>query len=298
MQADIRDATSYNDTRDLLEGNCHSIGHLVAFCRYEENCVMSDGGYSPWDPIFYLHHTMIDYLYALWQVCHGHDNLGAPASVSRNVYSPSLGFLGWNSAMDFSGLQNTDWAFASRNNNIRPRDVHDAPAWGVTYDAGPFGNRRVWLQTCQLRQLNASWFRVTPSGSDRVFGDFVPGVAGTSGSILNDTDPVIATLNEEFETEAISVSQFSHMYAQHSCETSHHRCRRPAWDYEKCHGETLTADTELEYFLNKPGVDNSTCLQDIRRNQYAYIQGSTFLSDEAKVEKLTDLCNGAYDPKC
>jgi hypothetical protein len=168
------------------------------------------------------------------------------------------------------------WAY-SQNRIIRPRDVHDGPAWGVTYEAGEFGSRREWLDTCELHGLNSSWFRVDSSGYTPV-----------GAAVVN--------LEEELASHTISATDFSHEVASRYCETQAEPCL-PDWGYETCTPNEVGLDTPLEYFLNKLGVHNSSCLQEKRKQAFAFIH-EFMQHDNCKIEELNDLCNGEYDPRC
>jgi hypothetical protein len=255
---------------------------------------------------------MIDHLYSLWQVCHGHDNVGSPEFVSTNVYSPSNGFYGWNTPMHFQPMSDENWAEAARR-SVRPRDVHDGPAWGVTYDAGTFANNPIWLEVCAMNQFNASWFRVASTQSDpSPNGFFAPNEdpfdvddqsttlrkrgANPSPRRKAVSDSELERLENEYRSGRMSTSEFAQDYAQRSCEMKQNPCL-PAWDYEKCTPNEVGPETELDYFLNKLGVHNATCLQRIRRNMYPWIQRNGG-SDASKTKQLLSLCNGFYDGIC
>ena len=62
-----------------LEGFPHAAPHVCV--KYN----MASFSYSPDDPIFFLHHTFIDYLWALWQDCWNYD--GA-SPITSNMFSP------------------------------------------------------------------------------------------------------------------------------------------------------------------------------------------------------------------
>ena len=69
-QADVDQAMSaanYDDFTQALE-NLHNAVHVWVGGE------MTDQRFAGWDPIFWAHHTMVDRLWALWQLAHPGDN--------------------------------------------------------------------------------------------------------------------------------------------------------------------------------------------------------------------------------
>ncbi|MES1912095.1 MAG: hypothetical protein MHM6MM_004430 [Cercozoa sp. M6MM] len=116
---------------------------------------------SPADPLFYLHHSFIDLVYAAWQDCH--NRFGAAG------YSASSNFArdGFETVMPFSRL--TRWQIRAR-----PRDVDNiADMSAVTrtsgspryyYEISTFLARREWTATCG--QWDNRFFRRVSSTRD------------------------------------------------------------------------------------------------------------------------------------
>jgi len=71
-------SNDYAQFRPMIEGTPHALPHV---------CIGGDKGtfmatyYSPDDPIFYLHHTFVDFIWAVWQDCNDYDGV-EPASDS------------------------------------------------------------------------------------------------------------------------------------------------------------------------------------------------------------------------
>eukprot|EP01125_Pyxidicula_operculata_P007491 TRINITY_DN2548_c0_g1_i11.p1 TRINITY_DN2548_c0_g1~~TRINITY_DN2548_c0_g1_i11.p1 ORF type:complete len:924 (+),score=262.60 TRINITY_DN2548_c0_g1_i11:3438-6209(+) len=77
----IANNPSYGTTggyRSLIEGAPHAGVHNWAGARGGLMGTMN----SPGDPIFYLHHSNVDRLYAIWQDCHDYDKLTTLSSTS------------------------------------------------------------------------------------------------------------------------------------------------------------------------------------------------------------------------
>jgi len=79
--------TDYSDYEACLEGGCHAYGHNGV------GAVMSDVYSSPGDPVFFLHHGLVDRLWRVWQnqnptratTINGVDKFGNPLTVNTVV---------------------------------------------------------------------------------------------------------------------------------------------------------------------------------------------------------------------
>jgi tyrosinase len=67
LVADALEGVNYDDFTFRLE-NLHNAVHVWVGGE------MGDQRYAGWDPIFWAHHTMVDRLWAIWQVSHPGDN--------------------------------------------------------------------------------------------------------------------------------------------------------------------------------------------------------------------------------
>merc|ERR1712130_799292 len=79
---DIVDSTdSFASFASTLENRPHAAAHV---CVGGNGGHMGDFKYSPDDPLFWMHHNMIDMQWALWQDCNNYDG---QASISSKHYS-------------------------------------------------------------------------------------------------------------------------------------------------------------------------------------------------------------------
>lgn len=97
----------------------HGNGHTVIGAN------MGSGGLSPDDPMFYLHHSFVDYLWSLWANCHDHE--GAEHQSFSSAYSGDVELV-----MAFPGTDIPD---------IAVKDTTDITSYiggGYTFEKGPF----------------------------------------------------------------------------------------------------------------------------------------------------------------
>merc|ERR1719474_1002508 len=93
---DLIDATGqYKFFRPYLEGTPHGLPHVcIGGDAYGDMATY----FSPNDPIFYLHHCFVDFLYAIWQDCNDFD--GATINSNSNGYDKSV-----TATLDFDALE-------------------------------------------------------------------------------------------------------------------------------------------------------------------------------------------------
>jgi tyrosinase len=77
----IRHQTVFDDFTNMLENQPHNSAHVIVGFPASGRPGHMGAGLSPLDPIFWMHHTMVDYLWAQWQHAgnqtHDHDETWA-----------------------------------------------------------------------------------------------------------------------------------------------------------------------------------------------------------------------------
>jgi len=129
----------YKKFRSALEGKPHAYPHI---------CIGGDASgamatyNSPDDPIFYLHHCFVDYIWALWQDCHNYD--GANVESDSDEYYADVDYL----------LQYDPQSFTRR-----VRDTFDIVAdFDVSYEKGAFWTSANVAGDCGSGNINGAWF--------------------------------------------------------------------------------------------------------------------------------------------
>ena len=102
---------NYGDWSNVLEGTPHSRPHIYV----REHMATY---YSPDDPLFWMHHTNVDRIWAIWQDYHDQDTVAA-ASLGTDEYDGSL-----DGALQFNGAGLYGSFFFYGGMTPTPREVH------------------------------------------------------------------------------------------------------------------------------------------------------------------------------
>eukprot|EP01084_Bolivina_argentea_P308253 532973_1 len=131
------------------------------------NGMLNDLHFSPDEPIFWLMHNFIDYIWALWQDCHDYD-LVNEEDINEKIYGGVLGKpdniiqLHGPSRLDdellLKELKETDWSYVSYHNDIvlTPRDLHNINRWKYSFEKGIFWQNARVDKFCE--NINEKWF--------------------------------------------------------------------------------------------------------------------------------------------
>eukprot|EP01084_Bolivina_argentea_P100686 180698_1 len=102
--------------------------------------------YAPADPVFYLIHSWVDYVWSLWLTCHGFDEVPLTdlkyrkdiyAEEKEESYYPDCNL---DSPLIFEGIKDKTWSYYKE---MQPTilTAHDFNVWDVTYQRGTFFDR-------------------------------------------------------------------------------------------------------------------------------------------------------------
>lgn len=107
---------------------------------------MQDVLYSPNDPIFFLHHAMVDKIFATWQSCHGHDINPGP-TVPPALYEQN--FIELDHGFDTPMLEYEEQGITARKVNV----IELVGADGYVYSADRMEAGADWssLGNCKTR---------------------------------------------------------------------------------------------------------------------------------------------------
>jgi len=139
----ISKSDKYKNFRSSLEGSPHADPHI---------CIGGDAAgqmitySSPDDPIFYLHHTYVDYIWALWQDCHNYD--GVEVNSNSDLYNDNVDYQ-----LRYRPLTN-DATRVSETFDLLGGD------YDFSYEKGPFwDNADVDSNSnCGSGNINGQWF--------------------------------------------------------------------------------------------------------------------------------------------
>jgi len=254
--------TEYGTFRPMIEGTPHALPHV---------CIGGDKGahmatyYSPDDPIFYLHHTFVDFIWAVWQDCSDYDGVD-PESYSSEYASRV------NYQLSYSPLS-----------NARPypkvESTFDIQAdYDVSYEKGAFWeNGRVDSRTvcgAESDPTNGAWFYNTVTSLKANYQ--------TNDDEAAITDEVFSqNPGRSYEENIAEAADEICAYREHGLDC--------AVDFEI--GLTDCGSDEdaltLRDMLNQPGL--SQCALDTRERLFAWAE---------MMEQKQYLCRGCYDPYC
>jgi len=114
----------YQFFRPFLEGTPHPLPHV---CVGGPSLGDMATLYSPNDPIFFVHHSFVDFIWALWQDCYDYD--GEQSGSRSDAYSESVDYL-----LRFDLLP--EWVGAEAKAVSETLDIYRH--YDVSYEKGPF----------------------------------------------------------------------------------------------------------------------------------------------------------------
>ena len=128
----------FSGIRGPLAGSFHVGAHFVI------GGDMGSATTAAYDPIFYLHHNYVDFLWAVWQDCHDYDEIPAselhlhPEAYDANPVSSVSPGVDDTIIFDYlDDFPQTQWSFVN-DEDPTPRKMHDITALNVIYDRGDF----------------------------------------------------------------------------------------------------------------------------------------------------------------
>jgi len=275
---DIIDWSSdYGNFRPAIEGTPHALPHV---------CIGGDKGnhmatyYSPDDPIFYLHHTFVDFIWAVWQDCNNYDGV-MPESDSFE-YDARVTFQ-----LSYSPLS-TDRPYPRVSETFDIRNDYD-----VSYEMGAFwNNARVSARdncAAEDNPINDAWFYNTVTTGLKAHQSMSPTQA-VEQAIIDEAfaENPESTYEENIATAAEQICE----YVQHSSNilrgfidpATMPECKAPAAGLTDC-GSDEDAIT-LEMVL---GGELSPCAIDARTKLFSWAE---------TMQQKQFLCRGCYDPYC
>merc|ERR1719206_185736 len=272
MMAVVDYSSDYSVFRPYLEGLPHAFPHICIGGEDFEGQMATF--WSPDDPIFFLHHTFVDYIYALWQDANDYD--GASVRSRSHKYDASV---------------SSELSYAPFASDVRKvSDTFDLVAdYDVSYEKGRFwDNANVdahrfninpdWFYTENGRKLDAD---TKSSKADRRSSDAL------SRAILEDLQykypdaPVTQLVLEQ----SVEVCLFEQVQSGQLCEP-------PEGGWNTCeHIERDPLTNDISISLSRLLDDSSLtpCMRETRERMYQWAKS---------MHQLRFLCAGCYDPFC
>lgn len=264
----IDHSDSYAWFRPTIEARPHAQAHI---------CIGGDLNgqmatfYSPDDPIFWLHHCWIDYVWALWQDCHNYDDYEYTSF--GQAYSGDI-----ESLLTFRPYTKSKYAVK------KTFDIEND--YDVSYEKGPFWNN-AFVDSEQFCGTNTetNWFYDENPGQF----DGMDSERGSAEFASHSFEALLAA-NPDKSVDEVKVI-WDHMVCEFE-ELERGTCELPQPDYDDCSSmaldpETNDIDITEDELLAREGI--SVCMKQTVNEYYHWAK---------MTHTLKDLCIGCYDPFC
>ena len=249
-----------------------SSSHLVSF-------------YSPDDPILYLIHGYIDYLWWLFNICNGYVSIDSnDLDNYPNVYEPyPISAFYPKSGLDdpllYDFIDKESWWIS--DTIPTPRNQFNLSYYGVTYDHGT-----LWYH------MNVERYCINMPESYKTNMENPYQYERTPIELY--TEQLRNELYTEKYTNAFTEYEILQTIAAKTCQYNRlikgkQICNIPNYtdgSIELCDNSLKDTDISLEYLLNRKGISSNNCLKMIRINLYQWAK---------EYNKLHELCNGKLD---
>ena len=269
-----RDNGGNGGARREIEFGPHGLAHCTfGICGGGH---LGDGFRSPDDPIFYLLHGMVDWLWALWQDVNDYEQVDK-ASLTRTHYNGQLTYSDIDFLLEFDVLEAESWS--TLDGTATSRDMHsiqDTSYLGYTYEYGSFFDRQ---QNFPTNLLDSTWFYDDPNSRRRRRRLRKM----RESSTRKFTDLAYQQLESQYGDDAYTLDgrrELVKTLTKMECEfdnTGGYECERPAY-FDDC------SDMELGYniYNNKPDVNltlaeliekvkDYPCMVETRKMMYPWV---------------------------
>lgn len=177
------------------------------------NKVHMAGAFSTEDPVFWMLHSSMNMIFALWINCHGYDLISYedlheyPKAFTSFCTSLVTDHPEWCSNADidgplpFSYLTNTDWSLASKM-KLTQRQGYDITSWNVKYELGAFYSQSKTDRWCPLQTINDEWFTHQMINDDK---NIIYGTNNIKGTlIIKENKKMVSGTKEEVFKEKVN----------------------------------------------------------------------------------------------
>ena len=250
--------------------------------------------HSPDDPIFYLHHSFIDYQWSLWQSTYSYINGDGDAYSGDVDGCISYEATGWNSIavretfdlkMDYNAVyeKGTFWEMAHVEELGIIGDTDSAISWFIDIDDDENGENNESNEV-----IEDSKDLVYSQIIDDLMADIESDIGSGIGS--DAMHKMVTPLDVDQRIDAVDRWAYSECIAEE--ERTGSICELPEIGYEDCSGMRVDVETgdiamSLDEMLAKRG--NTQCMKDTIGEFYEWA---------AHRGELKLLCAGCYDRFC
>jgi len=271
-------SAQYSQFRPMIEGTPHALPHV---------CIGGDEGtymatyYSPDDPIFYLHHTFVDFIWAVWQDCNNYD--GQTYESNSDEYDDQVRFQ-----LDYDPLNEI-----SDRPYPKVEDTFDIQIdYDVSYEKGAFwDNARVdHRENCGAASdpTNDDWFYNTITTLKKHTATQAQQVEQAIIDEVFDAHPEASyedNIAEAADLICVERENGANALRGYTDPMSAPECVAPVGGLIDCGSDEDAITSAM--VLNQPGLSQCAITQRTRLWEWAEL-----------MDQKQYLCRGCYDPYC
>jgi len=257
--------------------------------------------YSSEDPLFYMLHTWLDYVFVAWKQCHGYDQIDAseldthPRAYfayppeSENLFIPRSEL---DDKLYYVPMDDIEW-FEQEIYSPTARTMYAEDAWNIQYERGTFLARSHLNRMCDhpfdneiiVQNSDETLAMIKQLRMDETMTSEVDAYEHATWKYLD-------KLMDADSENVYSKKEYLQTWQAKTCNFQRQRVGKQACylpiEYEQCSDEDYARRHELsmDELLNKQGVAGNDCLEEVRFNNYAWAKS---------IGKLFELCNGELD---
>eukprot|EP01084_Bolivina_argentea_P308261 532987_1 len=279
--------------RENVEYYSHGGAHCTMGTCGSSGGHLGNGRFSPDDPIFYLLHTYVDFIWAIWQDTNDYDlvdkselHLNSDVYDGTEIYRSDV-----NDILIFNLIIAENYAWSTLTGNEMVRDVHNIEDLNVKYDKGSFFSDA----NIDDNNINSNWFvgGLELDSVRRMLDD-------TSNRIKfqqNAYGQLVQKFGKEYELTKEGKRKIVRAWAKMECEfknSGDRECERPHY-FDDCSDMELSENQygkidiviNLDELIGK--VYDYPCMVETRERFYEWTKGFGLLKN---------LCRGEFDRFC
>eukprot|EP00484_Ammonia_sp_Unknown_P020004 CAMPEP_0197030500 /NCGR_PEP_ID=MMETSP1384-20130603/9728_1 /TAXON_ID=29189 /ORGANISM="Ammonia sp." /LENGTH=623 /DNA_ID=CAMNT_0042459871 /DNA_START=16 /DNA_END=1887 /DNA_ORIENTATION=+ len=252
------------------------------------------------DPLFYLLHSWLDYLFVVWKQCWGYDQI----AVDELDEHPAA-YFSWPKNVDgipgselddklyYVPMEKMDW-WEGDERNPTARSMYDEHDWLIQYERGTFLARSHLTALC----TNDAWDESVLLQNSEETNAIIESLRGSNGESEVDRyqhrtwDYMDKLWKDETFGHDFQEADYLQTWSAKTCNFQRQRLgKEPCYvpqEYEKCTQDDYERREEisLDELLQKEGVKGNECLEEVRTNMYGYAK---------MVNLVYELCTGQFD---
>jgi len=271
----------HNSMHSFLGGNCGGDGtQLISF-------------YGPDDPLLFLIHGYIDYIWWVWNACQGYSlidpndldsypNAYVPYPVN-NDHFPSSGL---DDELFYKTVDSESWWGTTQHIKPTPRSQFNLVHTGVEYDRGTLWYEMDVETYCDKMPDIFKTDNINPYLNQYTKTDVEIYRESLNAALSNNKIQNKHSKRDILQTLASKTCQYNRLLkGKNICDIPNYNDGSIELCDESLKGQYIS----LETLLNKDGINDNECLKEIRINTYSWAK---------HYNKLYELCNGKLDNIC